>query len=122
MPMINQIYISPIGTKKKLMAYCKQNKIQVMTYSPLMDIKSRLHDNETILELCRKYNKSAAQILLRWNIQCGSIPFPKTANMNRLKENIEVFDFNLSEEDMRNLDALNYDFQYLPVSRACPGF
>jgi diketogulonate reductase-like aldo/keto reductase len=122
LPMINQLYLSPIGTKKRLIEYCQNNNIQVMTYSPLIDIKRRLYNNKVILKLCKKYNKSMAQILLRWNIQCGSIPLPKTASKLRLEENAKIFDFDLSYEDMNLLDNLNYDFQYLPLSKMCPGF
>jgi diketogulonate reductase-like aldo/keto reductase len=122
LPMINQIYLSPIGTKKSLIEYCRKNNIQIMTYSPLIDIKNRLRKNKVIQKLCKKYNKSIAQILLRWNIQCGSIPIPKSANELRLEENANIFDFLLSQEDMNLLDNLNYNFQYLPLSRICPGF
>jgi diketogulonate reductase-like aldo/keto reductase len=121
-PMINQIYISPIGTKEKLIDYCNRNNIQLMTYSPLIDIKYRLHNDKVILKLCEKYNKSIAQILLRWNIQCGSIPLPKTANEARLKENLNVFDFAITQDDMYLLSGLNYNYQYLPLSRICPNF
>jgi diketogulonate reductase-like aldo/keto reductase len=122
LPMINQIYMSPIGTKKTLVNYCIKNNIQIMTYSPLKDIKSKLHNNTIILKLCEKYDKSVAQILLRWNIQCGSIPLPKTANKNRLKENIDVFHFEIQQEDIELLNGLNYDYQYLPLSKICPNF
>lgn len=120
-PEINQIYISPIGNKRGLVDYCHSISCLVMTYSPLMDVARQRIPIEPIRPLMEKYGKSIAQIVLRWNIQRGCLPLPRTKSIMRLKENFEVFDFELEKEDMEMIKALNYDYQYLVESKICPG-
>lgn len=120
-PEINQVYISPIGSKKDLVDYCQELSCLVMTYSPLMDVAHQRIPIEPIRPLMMKYGKSMAQIVLRWNIQRGCIPLPRTKNPNRLRENFDVLDFELEKEDMEAIDTLNRDFQYLVESKICPG-
>ena len=118
---INQIYMSPIGIKDKEVAYCNANNIQLMTYSPLIDAGS-FRDSELFTSLEEKYGKSLQQILLRWNIERGSMPIAKSQSSNRLKANYECLDFKLEKEDVYSISKLNRDYQYLPTSRICPGF
>ena len=121
---INQIYISPIGTKTEDVDYCNREGIQLMTYSPLIDIRTRrLSLNSTLFaSLQKKYNKSLSQIILRWNIEKGSIPIAKSQSPSRLKENFQALDFSLTKEEIDMISSLNRNFQYLPTSRICPGF
>lgn len=121
---INQIYISPIGTKAEDVNYCNKEGVQLMTYSPLIDIRTRrLSQNvEPFVSLQKKYNKTMSQLILRWNIEQGSIPIAKSQNPNRLRENFQVLDFSLTKEEIDKISTLNRDFQYLPTSRICPGF
>lgn len=120
-PDINEIYVSPIGTKQDQIDYANENNIQIMTYSPLMDLQASRIDISYLQPLMRKYNKSAAQILLRWNIERGCIPLPKTQSEKRLKENFDVFDFQLAAKEVQLINNMNRDYQYLPESRICPG-
>lgn len=120
-PDINEIYISPIGNKQKIVNYCQANDCLVMTYSPLMDIAHQRIPLEPLRPLMEKYGKSAAQIVLRWNIDRGCLPLPRTKNPIRLKENFSVFDFKLKKEEVETINALNYDYQYLVESQICPG-
>ena len=120
-PEINEIYISPFGTKRELVNYCRENNIQVMTYSPLCVIRGNMFNNDVIPSLCQKYGKSQAQIVLRWNHQVGSIPLPKSGNEIRLKENHDLLDFELTEEEMNELNKLDFNHQYMPISKECPG-
>lgn len=120
-PEINELYISPIGIKQSLIDYCQQHKCLVMTYSPLMDVASNRIPQERIQPLMEKYNKSLAQIILRWNIDRGCLPLPKSKNPQRLKDNFDIFDFNLSSEEVQLISDLNYDYQYLVESKICPG-
>lgn len=121
MPDINEIYISPIGTKEEDVDYAIKNGIQLMTYSPLMDISRNRIPVEYFSELEKKYNKSLAQIILRWNVDRGCIPLAKSNNSSRLAENISISDFFLSKEEVSYISLLNRDFQILPESRICPG-
>ncbi len=120
-PDINEIYVSPIGTKQDQIDYANENNIQIMTYSPLMDLQAGRIDISYLQPLMKKYNKSAAQIILRWNIERGCIPLPKTKSEKRLKENFDVFDFQLTPKEVQLINNMNKDFQYLPESRICPG-
>lgn len=120
-PQINEIYISPIGTKEEQLRYAAENDIIIMTYSPLMDVAHHRIDETLLRPIMQKYNKSLAQIVLRWNIDRGCIPLPKTQKIKRLKENCDIFDFTLTKEEVETISSLNYDFQYLPESKICPG-
>ena len=123
MPMVNQFETSPINTKESLIQYCKDKNIQIMVYSPLMSLK-RLEMNEYqsyLKILSQKYSINTAQVVLRYNIQRGLIPIPKSSNENRLLSNISIFEFELNDEEMRKLSSFNVNFQYVPESRSCPG-
>ena len=86
-----------------------------------MDLAYHRFDEGRLDDICRKYQKSYAQIVLRWNIERGSIPLPKTKNPKRLKENFDIFDFSLTKEEVQFINQLNRDYQYLPESKNCPG-
>lgn len=121
LPEINEIYISPFGTKSELVKYCRENNIQVMTYSPLCVIRGDKYNNEVIPALMNKYGKTQAQIVLRWNYQVGSISLPKSEKESRLRENHDILDFELTEAEMKSLNALDFNHQYMPISKECPG-
>lgn len=104
-PMINQIEIHPGYTRKEIIEYCIKNNIQVVAWSPIM--RGKLLDNDKMINLSKKYNKSITQIILRWHIQNNIIPIPKSSNKFRMKENIEIFDFVIEPEDLKIIDSLN---------------
>ena len=120
-PSFNEIYISPIGIKKEDVSYNQSHDILIMTYSPLMDLSHNMIPLDTIQPLMNKYNKSAAQIILRWNIDRGCLPLPKTRNKSRLEENFNIFDFSLTKEEIDVVSSVNRDYQYLVESKICPG-
>lgn len=120
-PAINEIYISPIGSKNDQVEYNQKSNIVLMTYSPLMDLSNNRIPLDTIEPIMTKYRKSPAQIILRWNIERGCVPLPKTKSPKRLIENFDIFDFSLTPDEMDTISSLNYDFQYLPESKICPG-
>lgn len=120
-PELNECYASPISTKQSLIDYCNQHDCMFVTYSPLMDITAGRIDTEKFQPLLEKYCKSLAQIILRWNIDRGCLPLPKTKNPSRLVENFNVFDFSLSQEEVYLISSLNCDYQYLVESKICPG-
>jgi diketogulonate reductase-like aldo/keto reductase len=120
-PEINEVYLSPIGTKDGLLNYCKDLGCRVITYSPLMDLSLGRIPEEAIKPIASKYKKSIAQVILRWNVERGCLPLPKTKNPSRLSDNFNVFDFKLTENEVALISALNYDYQYLVESKICPG-
>ncbi len=110
-PAVNQIEWSPFGYSEPMLKYCAQHQIIIQAYSPLTRTK-RL-DDETLLQLAQKYAKSPAQILTRWNLQLGTVPIPKANQKKHLEENIDVFDFEISAEDMKTLNSLNEHYSSL---------
>ena len=120
-PAINEIYISPIGTKVEDVEFSEKNGIQLMTYSPLMDIRIKKIPEEKFALLMEKYGKSLSQIILRWNVDRGCIPLAKSQNPNRLAENINIFDFQLTEDEVKMISSLNRNNQILPETKICPG-
>lgn len=121
LPFANEIYISPMGTKNKQIEYARENDILLMTYSPLMDFVNNRMPKDLFAKLESKYNRTATQIILNWNMRMGSIPLPKTTSIKRLEENFGSKDFTLDEVDVRLICSLNKDYQYLPESLNCPG-
>lgn len=108
-PMVNQVECHPLLTQVKLREYCKKNKIQFEAWSPLM--QGNL-DLPVLTQLGKKYRKSPAQIVLRWDLQNEIVTIPKSANKNRIIENANVFDFELSSEDMEAINNLNQDKRF----------
>ena len=105
MPMTNQIEIHPGCTQKDMAEYCQENNIQLVAWGPIM--RGRVLTEPIMIELAKKYNKTIPQITLRWHMQNRIIPIPKSSNEDRIKENFNIFDFELSKEDMLKIDSLN---------------
>lgn len=119
-PAVNQFEISPLNTQKKLIKYCQDRGICVEAMSTFSHFRSNeprkeIVENESILKIGEKYGKSAVQVVLRWLVQQGIVVIPKTWISGYLKENISLFDFELSDEEMLMIDSLdqgkflNYD-------------
>ena len=105
MPMVNQIEIHPQSSKNDMLSYREENNIQLVAWSPIM--RGKLFSNELMIDLSEKYKKTIAQIILRWHMQRGVIPIPKSSNEERIKENLNIFDFELSNDDIKTIDLLN---------------
>lgn len=105
-PMVNQIEFHPGQMQEETVAYCKKNNILVEAYSPLGT--GRMLNNETLMEIASKYNKSVAQICLRWCLQNEIVPLPKSITPSRIKENTQIFDFEISKDDMERINAMPY--------------
>ena len=106
-PTVNQVEFSPFLYQKDLLDYCISHDIVVEAYSPLT--QGTKFDNVTLVTIGNKYGKSPAQILIRWGLQHNIVQIPKSANENHIAENVDVFDFLLDENDMKELDNLNED-------------
>ncbi|ANB12775.1 aldo-keto reductase superfamily protein [Sugiyamaella lignohabitans] len=111
-PAVNQVEVNPWLQRQDIAAFCKEHGILVEAYSPLMR-GNRLDDPE-LVALANKYGKSVAQILVKWNLQKGFLPLPKSATESRIKSNIEVDDFELSKEDLDNLGSASDKFVTAP--------
>lgn len=105
-PAVNQIEFHPLFNQKELQQYCESKGIKVMAWSPLMRGGDWLN-NEVLVGIADKYNKTVAQVIIKWHLQQGRLVIPKSQNDNRIKENFDVFDFELSDEDIKLIDGLN---------------
>lgn len=122
-PAVNQIEISPLNTQKELILYCQKRGIAIeamSTFSHFRSVKPRLEiiENEILVNIAKKHNKSVVQIVLRWLIQQNVIVIPKTWDKKHLKENISIFDFNLSDEECMIIDSMDRGrfLNYNPLS------
>lgn len=123
-PVTNQVECHPYFTQPKLLKFCQQHDIVVVAYSPLGTCRNPLWVNvssppllkdELLISLGRKYNKTAAQIGLRFNIQRGVVVIPKSFTPERIKENFQIFDFSLTEEEMKDIEALNKNIRFVEM-------
>jgi diketogulonate reductase-like aldo/keto reductase len=108
-PAVNQIEFSPWLFLKNEFQYCKEHNIQLQSYSPLT--RRKKFNDKRLQELCKKYNKTPAQIILRWNIEHFISTIPKSSNKKRLQENFDIFDFSLSKEDLDLMDSFDENFR-----------
>ena len=111
-PMINQVEYHPRLTQKELQAFCKEQGIQMEAWSPLM--QGQLLDNETLQAIAEKHGKTTAQVILRWDLQNGVITIPKSTKEHRIIANADIFNFELTKEDMEKIDALNQNHRVGP--------
>lgn len=105
-PTINQIESHPMFQQQKLVDFCQENDIAVMAYSPVARMDKRLHESPVLKEIAEKYKKTVSQVILRWDIDTGCIPIPASSSEKHIAENFDIFDFNLTEEEIDNIDSL----------------
>lgn len=106
-PMVNEIEVHPLFSQKPLIQFCKEHNIRVEAYTPLARNEERLRRNRVLHALADKYHKTTMQIILRWHIENGVIPIPRSTNIQRLKQNIDVFDFSLTPDEVESIDKIN---------------
>lgn len=111
-PMVNQVECHPRLTQKEVQAFCKEQGIQLEAWSPLM--QGELLDNDVLQAIATKHGKSVAQVILRWDLQNGIVTIPKSTKEHRIVENSSVFDFELTEEEMNQIDGLNQNHRVGP--------
>lgn len=121
-PAVNQIEYHPLRTAEALMSLMAENDIRVQAYSPLCRMVPALRDSTVLTGLAAKYGKTPGQIILRWHVQQGVMPVFKSANPERFRENIDVFDFELEDAEIYELSMLNQDYKYHIESVNCPGY
>jgi 2,5-diketo-D-gluconate reductase A len=106
-PAVNQIETHPFYQQIKTGEYLKEKQVQLESWGPFAEGKNNLFSNETMKTIAVKYNKSIAQVILRWLIQRGIVCIPKSTHKERIIENFNVFDFKLSDEDMQIIKSLD---------------
>jgi 2,5-diketo-D-gluconate reductase A len=120
-PAVNQIELHPYFAQNELLAFDTEHGIATEAWAPL--VQGAVLDDETVLDVARACGRTAAQVVLRWHVQRGSIVFPKSVTPKRIQENFEIFDFELSDADMKRISALDRDgrtgpepdtFDYVP--------
>lgn len=104
-PMVNQIFLAPGELQPEVVQYCQEHNILLEAYSPLGT--GKIFDVPEMKELAEKYDKTIAQIALRWSLQHGFLPLPKSVTPSRIEENLAVFDFELSSDDIKSIDQLD---------------
>lgn len=104
-PSVNQNYLNPSDLQEDTTSYNSEFGIINEAYTPLG--RGDLFNNEIVAEIAKHYEKSPAQVLLRWSIQHRFVPLPKSVHRDRMKENIDVFDFVINDKDMKKLDGLH---------------
>jgi len=118
MPMANEFECHPLCIRKELNHYCAENKIQVLAFSALRRMDSRLMVGK-ITEIANTYNKSVAQVILRWHIQNDRIPIFGTTQKDRLSDYAQIFDFELMPEELDIIDNYNINYRGSPDSERC---
>ena len=108
-PAVNQIEFSPYLFLKNELDYCRQHQICLQAYTPLL--RGQKFNDPRIQALGAKYNKTPAQIILRWAVQQGISTIPKSSNPERIKENFGIFDFVMSDEDILNMNGFHEGFR-----------
>ena len=106
-PHVNQIQLSPYATRQDSRAFNEAHQIVTESWSPIGAGSAELRSDPTINEIAVRYGKSAAQIILRWHIQLGLVPIPRSGNPDRMAENFQIFDFSLADSDMDAISALD---------------
>ncbi|MBL3530820.1 aldo/keto reductase [Companilactobacillus zhachilii] len=106
-PVINQIEVSPWYQQNSEVEFNQSEDVQVEAWAPFAEGKHDIFTNETIKEIADKYNKSNGQVILRWLLQRGIVVIPKSVHKNRMEENIDVFDFKLTDDDMKVMSSLD---------------
>jgi methylglyoxal/glyoxal reductase len=107
LPMVNQVEYHPRLTQQPLLEFCEDRQIQLEAWGPLM--RGKILDHPVIGDLAKKYGKTPAQIVLRWDVDTKVVTIPKSVKRERLQENADIFDFELTSEDISRIRALNAD-------------
>jgi diketogulonate reductase-like aldo/keto reductase len=111
-PVVNQIELSPYLQQKTIYSFCREENVHLTGYCPLA--RGERFADPKLCQLAKETNKSAAQVMIRWALQRGHTVIPKSVRPERIKENANVFDFNLNQEQMKVLDGLEQGLRFCP--------
>jgi 2,5-diketo-D-gluconate reductase A len=110
-PAVNQIEWSPLGHSNSMLEFCRDQGIVIQAYSPLT--RAERLDDARLKGIAARYGRTPAQLLIRWNLQLGTVPLPKANRKKHLEENIDVFEFEITDADMSALRGLNEHYSSL---------
>jgi 2,5-diketo-D-gluconate reductase A len=111
LPAVNQIEWTPFGHSPRMLDFCHDNGIVIQAWSPLTR-GTRMNDDK-LTSMAARYGRTPAQLLIRWNLQLGVVPLPKSNHVQHLRDNLHVFDFEITQQDMAKLRALNEHYSAL---------
>ena len=106
-PMVNQVETHVLNQQTEAKKWMDKYDVQIEAWAPFGEGRGGLFENPVLVEIGKKYNKTSAQVMLRWNIQRGVVVLPKSTHIDRMEQNFNVFDFTLSDEDMAAIAALD---------------
>ncbi len=106
-PAVNQVETHPFHQQKETQKFLQKNNVQMESWGPFAEGKNNIFHNELLLSIGKKYNKSIAQVVIRWLTQRGVVAIPKSVRKERMEENFNIFDFTLSAEDMESIKTLD---------------
>ena len=109
-PMVNQVELHPYYTQEKALETMKKFDVIPEAWAPLGGGRYNPFEDEMLKRIAAKYNKSVGQVILRWNVQRGVVVIPKSTHVERIKENIDIFDFELNEEEMKQISSLDMGY------------
>ena len=104
-PAVNQVEVHPFNTRTEITTFCQEHDIVVEAYAPLA--RALRMEDRTIASLSKKYSCSPAQLMIRWSLQHGFVPLPKSVTQSRIQFNGEIDDIEIDEKDMKGLDGLD---------------
>lgn len=108
-PAVNQVEVNPFHQQNLALEYNQKYSVQLEAWAPFAEGKNGIFENKILSDIGKKYNKSIGQVILRWLVQRGIVPLAKTVRNERMEENINIFDFELSQEDMNIIAQMNKD-------------
>lgn len=121
-PHCVQFEFHPMRTVPDLVAYCREHDIRIQAYSPLCRMIEPIKNSEILNLLAEKHKKTVGQVMLRWHYQQGIVPVFKSTRPQRIRENFDIWDFQLSDAEMKAISSLNQDYKFHLESASCPGF
>nr|XP_018267198.1 oxidoreductase [Kwoniella dejecticola CBS 10117]OBR89356.1 oxidoreductase [Kwoniella dejecticola CBS 10117] len=107
LPAVNQIELHPWCQQREVVEYCKSKGIVLQAFCPLVRIRKDKFEDPVVVKISKKHNKGVAHVLLRWSLQKGFVPIPKASSPARIDANKDLYDFELDEQDMKELDGLD---------------
>lgn len=122
MPHVMQVEYHPFRTVPQFKKMCFDYNIQLEAYSANCLMLPFVKENEVLNRIASKYKRTVTQIIMRWHIQQGVIPIFRSFNPNHIRENVDIYDFSLTDEDMCQVFSLNADYKFHPESINCPGY
>lgn len=122
MPHCIQMELHPMRTVEDIVAYLRDKNIAIQAYSPLCRMIPEIRENKMLKDIAVETGKTVGQVILRWHIQNKTVPVFKSLKPKRLAENFDIFNFSLSEDQMKAISSLDQDYKYHLESASCPGY